>query len=108
MVVDKFFGKLSKKKQTWARVGQKKLSISCAKVHLEKLEGVLYMDLAVQSMTPDVLKNIKRDNIRLDDFLGLTHAIKTAKIPTLSEIILGLPGETKESHFDTINQLMMT
>ena len=75
---------------------------------LEKLEGVLYMDLAVQSMTPDVLKNIKRDNIRLDDFLGLTHAIKTAKIPTLSEIILGLPGETKESHFDTINQLMMT
>ncbi len=75
---------------------------------LEKLEGVLYMDLAVQSMTPDVLKNIKRDNIRLDDFLGLKHAIKTAKIPTLSEIILGLPGETKKTHFDTINQLMMS
>ena len=66
------------------------------------------MDMAVQSMTPDVLKNIKRDNIRLDDFLGLTHAIKTAKVPTLSEIILGLPGETKESHFDAINQLMMS
>jgi radical SAM superfamily enzyme YgiQ (UPF0313 family) len=75
---------------------------------MEKLEGVLYMDMAVQSMTPDVLKNIKRDNIRLDDFLGLTHAIKTAKVPTLSEIILGLPGETKESHFDAINQLMMS
>ncbi len=74
---------------------------------IEKLDGVLAMIMSVQSMTPTVLKNIKRDNIRLDDFMDLKHAIKTANLPTSSEIILGLPGETKTSHFDSLNQLMI-
>jgi len=75
---------------------------------IEKLDGVLAMIMSVQSMTPAVLKNIKRENIRLDDFIDLKHAIKSANLPTSSEIILGLPGETKTSHLDSLNQLMIS
>lgn len=75
---------------------------------IEKLDGVLAMIMSVQSMTPDVLRNIKRDNIKLDDFLELKPAIRKAKLPTSSEIILGLPGETKQSHFDSLGKLMMS
>ncbi len=53
-------------------------------------------------------RNIKRDNIKLNDFLELKPAIRRAKLPTSSEIILGLPGETKQSHFDSLGQLMMS
>src|SRR5262249_36896747 len=36
---------------------------------IEKLDGVLALDMSVQTMTPGVLRNIKRDNIKLDGFL---------------------------------------
>lgn len=75
---------------------------------IEKLDGVLAMIMSVQSMTPVVLRNIKRDNIKLTDFLELKPAIRKAKLPTSSEIILGLPGETRQSHFDSLGQLMMS
>jgi radical SAM superfamily enzyme YgiQ (UPF0313 family) len=75
---------------------------------IKKLDGVLPMIMSVQSMTPNVLRNIKRDNIKLEDFLELKPAIRRAKLPTSSEIILGLPGETKQTHFDSLGQLMMS
>jgi tRNA A37 methylthiotransferase MiaB len=53
---------------------------------IKKLDGVLPMIMSVQSMTPDVLRNIKRDNIKLQDFLELKPAIRRAKLPTSSEI----------------------
>ncbi len=73
---------------------------------IERLEGALDLSMSVQSLTPSVLKNVKRDNIRVDDFLALKPAISRAKLPTSSEVILGLPGETKRSHFDTLGNLL--
>lgn len=73
---------------------------------IEKLQGTLGMIMSVQSMTPEVLTNIKRDNIKLDQLIELKPAIKKANLPTSSEIILGLPGETKRSHLDSLGQLM--
>jgi radical SAM superfamily enzyme YgiQ (UPF0313 family) len=73
---------------------------------VEKLRGALGMSMSVQSMTDSVLKNVKRDNIRATDFTGLQPAIRRAKMPTYSETILGLPGETLASHFDTLRILV--
>jgi radical SAM superfamily enzyme YgiQ (UPF0313 family) len=73
---------------------------------VEKLRGALGMSMSVQSMTDSVLKNVKRDNIRASDFTGLQPAIRHAKMPTYSETILGLPGETLASHFDTLRILV--
>ncbi len=73
---------------------------------VKQLEGTLGLTMSVQSMTPEVLSNIKRDNIKLADFLDLKPAIKQAKLPTVSEIILGLPGETKQSHLESLSNLI--
>jgi radical SAM superfamily enzyme YgiQ (UPF0313 family) len=75
---------------------------------IEKLEGVLGLTMSVQSMSDTVLKNIKRDNISIADFTDLMPSIKAAKLPTVSEVILGLPGETKASHLLGIRRLLDT
>jgi radical SAM superfamily enzyme YgiQ (UPF0313 family) len=75
---------------------------------IKKLDGVLGLSLSVQSMSDTVLKNIKRDNISISDFTDLMPTIKAAKLPTVSEVILGLPGETKASHLAGIRQLLNT
>lgn len=49
--------------------------------------------IALQSMDDQVLVNIKRKNIR-DATAPLIQRYKDAGIPTYSELILGLPGET--------------
>jgi len=73
---------------------------------LEKLGSSLGITMAVQSLTPEVLKNIRRDNISIDEILGLKKTIKRAKLPATSEVILALPGETKESHFQSLQHLI--
>ena len=73
---------------------------------IEQLDGALRLTMSIQSMTDVVLDNIKRDNIRLEDFFALQPAIQSAQLPTLSEVILGLPGETYESHLETLSSLI--
>ena len=50
-----------------------------------------------QSMSPTVLKNIGRHNLSLDYYSKLTARYAEEGIPTYTELILGLPGETYES-----------
>jgi radical SAM superfamily enzyme YgiQ (UPF0313 family) len=73
---------------------------------LKTLNGTMRLVLSVQSMTPDVLKNVKRDNLRLEDILGLKDSIVEANLPTISEVILSLPGETLEMYYETIAKLL--
>ena len=53
--------------------------------------------LAVQSLDELTLDIIKRENIKFDKFTELTTIFREHNIPTYSEIIMGLPGETLES-----------
>lgn len=53
--------------------------------------------LALQSLDERTLQIIKRENIKFDKFSELTETFRKAGIPTYTEIILGLPGETLES-----------
>lgn len=53
--------------------------------------------LSFQSMSPTVLENIGRKNISLDHFRELMNEYSRLGISTSSELILGLPGETRES-----------
>jgi hypothetical protein len=73
---------------------------------IEQLEGALRLTMSVQSLDSQVLGNIKRDNIRVGDFLDLQPAIRRSRLPTVSEVILGLPGETYESHLATLSELL--
>lgn len=73
---------------------------------IERLSGTMLISISVQSMDQNVLQNIRRDNISVDHMLALGPAIKQSGLHTTSEVILGLPGETYESHLNTIRELV--
>lgn len=53
--------------------------------------------LAYQSMNTAALANVNRKNFTVDSFSDLLQKYNEAGIPTYTEMILGLPGETYES-----------
>lgn len=64
--------------------------------------------LARQSNNPDVLLNIKRDNIKLEAYAELEKRFNRMQVPVYAELILGLPGETYESWIDGIDLMLDT
>ena len=74
--------------------------------NVERLSGAIAVAMSVQSLTPTVLKNIRRDNIKISDFLQLAPSLRKAKLATYSEVITSLPGETRESHIETLRALL--
>jgi radical SAM superfamily enzyme YgiQ (UPF0313 family) len=73
---------------------------------IKKLSGSMLLSMSVQSMDEEVLHNIRRDNISVEQMLALAPAIKEANIRTTAEVILGLPGETYQSHLETLRKLV--
>jgi hypothetical protein len=73
---------------------------------IRRLDGAMSLTMSVQSMDEQVLKNIRRENISTDVMLGLMPAVREAGLLTESEVILGLPGETYQTHLDTIKKLI--
>ena len=64
------------------------------------------VNMAMQSMNLTALKEIKRDNISLNDYKILQKRFISDGIPTYSDLILGLPGDTFESFKDSVNELI--
>lgn len=55
------------------------------------------VNLSRQSNDKDVLVNIKRGNIKMDTYRSLQTKFAQSGIPTWTEMIVGLPGETYDS-----------
>ncbi len=64
------------------------------------------VSLAFQSMSEDVLKNISRKNMNKDKLSEQMELYHDAGIPTYTELILGLPGETLKSFSEGICELL--
>ena len=62
--------------------------------------------LAYQSLDAHTLENIGRKNLTLEHFAGLNARYIEAGIPTYTELILGLPGETYDSFCKGICHLL--
>ena len=62
--------------------------------------------LARQSNSDLVLKNIKRDNIKLEAYEFLEKNFNRLQVPVYAELILGLPGETALSWEVGIDQML--
>jgi radical SAM superfamily enzyme YgiQ (UPF0313 family) len=73
---------------------------------INKLSSSIRLVMSVQSMDQEVLTNIKRDNISVDQMMQLAPAIKDAKLLTRSEVISGLPGDTYEIEINTLRDLV--
>ncbi|MCC7011842.1 MAG: radical SAM protein [Planctomycetes bacterium] len=73
---------------------------------MRKIKGALPMTAAVQSMNPVVLKNIKRDNIKLETYREIQKELESFGMQSYGELILCLPGETKESFQKAVSDLL--
>ncbi len=58
--------------------------------------------LALQTLCPEALENIGRKNMSIERYSELTAKYNEHNIPTYSELIYGLPGETYESFSDNL------
>ena len=72
----------------------------------EMVGGILRLKGSVQSLDPDVMKNIKRDNISSGDLMEVAIQASTEDISSVSELILCLPGETRKSHFESVFKIV--
>ncbi len=79
----------------------KKICMRFNKYGLDKAQT-----LSFQSLSPVTLENIGRKNISLEHFKALMNEYSRCGISTSSELILGLPGETKESFTHGICDLL--
>lgn len=62
--------------------------------------------LAYQTLDKTALENIGRKNLTLEHFAEIDAKFTEAGVPTYTELILGLPGETFESFCDGICTLL--
>lgn len=69
------------------------------------LDDMVVPVMAVQSLSEEVLKNVKRDNISLDTYASYQKKFHDKGAVTYSDVIIPLPGETMKSHLDGIDQL---
>jgi putative methyltransferase len=74
------------------------------KLHAADLEKGI--TLALQSNNKDVLKNIQRQNIKLETYKTLQVKFNEANVPVYSELILGLPGETFETWKTGVQEML--
>jgi len=79
----------------WAKFSSDKI-IPIAK-ELQSADLLRAVTLAVQSLDETTLEIVKRANIKFDKFSELTETFRRNGIPTYTELIMGMPGETLES-----------
>ena len=80
--------------------------------YLETIYEMLYSEwksfdypsikFGIQSHSPETLKTINRENIKNELLYPLFDSLTAKKLPVITEIILGLPGETKDSWLETL------
>ncbi len=72
----------------------------------EILQGSLQFTASVQSMDPEVLKNVRRENISYEVLIDSAKRALSNDATTRSEVILGLPGDTLAKHRQALFKLI--
>ena len=70
------------------------------------LKGTLRLGASIQSMDDEVLKNIKRSNISYQKLIDVSMKVSDTEASSYSEVILSLPGDSKEKHYSTIDKVV--
>jgi radical SAM superfamily enzyme YgiQ (UPF0313 family) len=68
--------------------------------------GMLNLNMSAQSMDGNVLENIKRSNIKVTVMKEINEELRKKGRTTKSELIMPLPGETKKTFLNGINDLL--
>lgn len=80
--------------QMWASKNTGPRNIEIAEILTGRLKG----SVAIQSADPSVLENVGRGTIKFDHLEKQISYYKEKEIPTGTDLLLGLAGETAESH----------
>lgn len=70
------------------------------------LGNTFSVNMSVQSMNDDVLENINRGNIKLDDYISINQSLQDSGRTTKGEVIIGLPGESKETYINGVKKIL--
>jgi radical SAM superfamily enzyme YgiQ (UPF0313 family) len=73
---------------------------------VEKVSGALVLYQAVQSLDENVLRKVKRQTIKLDAYKALEVHMRGRGLKSVSDLILGLPGESLDSHLAGLTALL--
>ena len=89
---------------TWGKNTSEQIFNIANMLHIHDLgKGIT---LARQSNSKEALKNVKRDNIKLEAYSALEKKFNDLKIPIYAEMIMSLPGETYDSWVDGLGSLL--
>jgi len=81
---------------------QKERVLSAARL----VQGAMRLSGSVQSLDSTVLENIKRRNVSSEDIMRVAIAGSEIGANTYSEVILGLPGDSRDRHVTTVSRLI--
>jgi radical SAM superfamily enzyme YgiQ (UPF0313 family) len=87
----------------WAKTAPQRI-IRMAEI-LGDIVGIASPFSSFQSMDSTVTKNIKRTNMNTNEFKKIQDYFMEKGISFSSELILGLPGETRETHLNGLKSL---
>lgn len=73
---------------------------------LEQVGGALVLYQAVQSLDENVLRNVKRQTIKLEAYEQLQVAMRGRGLRSNSDLILGLPGESLQTALAAMDRLV--
>ena len=87
---------------TWAKNSNEKVIEIANILKPMLLAGVT---IAYESLDETTLKNVRRANISLEKFNKVREFIKSKGLKTHTDVILGLPGETKDSYLNGLRKV---
>jgi radical SAM superfamily enzyme YgiQ (UPF0313 family) len=86
----------------WAKNTNKRVMEAARILYSHRL--IAAVTLSAQSFTPEVLQIANRSNIRTSYYRTLQREFQEHGIPTYTELIWGLPGETLQTHLDSVEE----
>jgi radical SAM superfamily enzyme YgiQ (UPF0313 family) len=73
---------------------------------MERVNGGMVLYQAVQSLDEDVLRRIRRSNIKLSAYEQIAVHLRGRGLRSSTDLILGLPGESLKSHLGTLQKMI--
>ena len=76
-------------------------------MEITKILGEMFaVNMSMQSMDKQVLANVKRSNIKLEHMIEVNNHLRSEGRSTKGELIMALPGETKETFIEGLNNVL--
>ena len=90
-----------------------KINLSTSKINrdyvfkcLSQLGDVALFSASMQSMNEKTLSEIRRKNLSFDQYINIIDDLDKKGVNSFSELILGMPEETKDSHMFSIKSVL--